>query len=84
MKGKAEHTEAAEPAPVDGLEVVDKKDLVKAMADVFDGAVREIGYVDKRTNERIGKLEEKVKMTAVVGGVIAAALCFVMILRKGD
>lgn len=84
MKGNAKHTEAAEPAPVDGLEVVDKKDLVKAMADVFDGAVREIGYVDKRTNERIGKLEEKVKMTSVVGGVIAAALCFVMILRKGD
>ena len=37
-------------------------------------------YADRRISE----LENKVKTVGIVGSVVAAALCFVMIMRKDE
>lgn len=71
-------------APVDSIEVVDKRDF----EDLEERLRREFwkihedfaGYNDRKYEN----LENKIKTMGVVGSVVAAALCFVMIMRKDD
>lgn len=78
MKGNKKHIKAAEPAPVDGIDVIERTEFEKAMNGLWESS-----WADRRIiEEKIKKIKDETKMFAVVGGVVAAALCFVIAMRR--
>lgn len=81
MKGSLKRLHVTDDrAPVDSVEVIDRNDL--------EDFRKEMWTMFRDHNEwdghRFVEIENKIKTMGIVGGVVAAALCFVMIMRKDD
>ena len=78
MKGNTKRVKAAEPAPVDSIDLIDRTEFEKAMSGLWESS-----WADRRMiEEKIEKIKDETKMFAIVGGVVTAALCFVIAMRR--
>lgn len=75
MKEKAKIV-GADPSPFDTVEYVEKGE--------FDFAHSEMKFDRELLHGRIDKIEQKIRERTIIGGLIAAALVFVMIMRKDE
>lgn len=71
-------------APVDSIEVVDRRDFEDLREELHRDMWNEYHGYSEWADRRISELENKIKTISIVGSVVGAALCFVMFMRKDD
>ena len=71
-------------APVDSIEVVDRRDFEDLREELSKSMWTAHHDYSEWADRRMSELENKVKTVGIVGSVVAAALCFVMIMRKDE
>ncbi len=84
MKGNTKRIKAAEPAPVDGMEVIDRREFEERLDKVQDEIYRVVRDENAYFESEIKIIENKNKMMIAVGSVIAAAICFIVAMKKGE
>ena len=82
MRGNVRRIKAAEPAPIDSIDVIDRKEFESRLADVYDAACIMNRNTKDYAEQEIRKLKEEKKKVIAVGGIIAAAICFIMLCER--
>ena len=84
MKKNAIRIKAGEPAPIDSIDLIERNEFDRRIAQVIDMTCEENNLTRRQIEFQIEKLKQKDREIAIVGGVIAAALCFVMMIKRRD
>lgn len=82
MKGNTKRVKAAEPAPVDSIDVIDRTEFEGKTNAIYEQMYRIEDDVRDYFENKIKLLTHQNEMIIAVGSVVAAAICFVIAMRR--
>lgn len=82
MKGNTKRVKAAEPAPVDSIDLIDRTEFEGKTNAIYEQMYRIEDDVRDYFENKIKWLTHQNEMIIAVGSVVAAAICFVIAMRR--